>query len=577
MLAIDAKAFEQVFVKTPDAILALAHRTASRFVRVAMLGATEGSTPSPAESTGSRTGGEGRDSDDDDRIAWVDPGSYDLTPEIISMIPADLIRKHRMIPLQVKGRKLVVGLVNPLSVEARQELGRVLHSLDPEIVAISADDYAQAYVSLKLGLQDVKAKQKESSRGRQLIYATDLEKKAEKSQVVIGSEVISLFDRILLEAVDAGASDIHIEPDSNGVVVRYRVQGALYPLKEFISGGFAPALMTRIKVLAELDITDRRLPQDGRILVRAGNRELNLRVSTMAVARGEKAVLRIIDSSDAMRSMRQVFINPKMEKTVRSALAQPFGSIIVAGPTGSGKSSTLYAMLNERRVARQDTNIVTVEDPVEYLLQGVTQVPVLPRIGFGFSNALRGLMRQDPDVIMIGELRDPETTSMMIEAALTGHLVLTSIHGNTATAVIKRLEHLGTEPILLSQAVSLIIAQRLTRRLCPNCATEAEVAPALLENLVARKVVANARSQRLPRPVGCKSCNNTGFIGRIPVQETLFVDDVVRGALADGVGPTELLKKARERGCFTSFAESAAYLMARRLLSPSDAMLVVAD
>ena len=575
-LAIEAKAFEKVFVKTPDLILALAHRAATRFVRVSMLGTRQAEamplSPAPTPKTGKEKAVR-----DEDAIVWVDPASYELGPEIIGTVPIELIRKHRLLPLQIKGRTLVVGMVNPTSVEARQELQRVLHSSDPEIVAISADDFSQAYVSLKLGIDEARGKSKEGARSGQLVFATDVEKKTEKSQVVIGSEVIALFDRILLEGIERGASDVHIEPDANGVTVRYRVQGALYTRKEFISPGFAPAILTRIKVLAELDITDRRLPQDGRILVRLGNQELNLRVSTMVVARGEKAVIRIIDSADAQRSLRQIFSNPALEKTARSALAQPHGAIVVAGPTGSGKSSTLYGMLNERRMARKDTNIVTVEDPVEYLLQGVSQVPINPRVGFGFSAALRGLMRQDPDVIMIGELRDQDTTSMMIEAALTGHLVLTSIHGNTAPAVIKRLEHLGAEPVLLSQAVSLIVVQRLARKLCASCAVDAEVSPTLLENLVARKVVAGGAAVKLPRPVGCKACEGTGFAGRVAVQEVLAFDDAVRGALADGATPAVVMERARESGSFTSFAESAAYLMARRILSPTDALLVVAE
>jgi type II secretory ATPase GspE/PulE/Tfp pilus assembly ATPase PilB-like protein len=576
-LAIEAKAFEKVFIKTPELILALAHRAATRFVRVSMLGTRQTEAAPPLSPAPAPKSGKEKAVRDDDAVVWVDPASYELGPEIIGTVPIELIRKHRLLPLQIKGRTLVVGMVNPTSVEARQELQRVLHSSDPEIVAISADDFSQAYVSLRLGIDDARGKTKEGARSGQLVFATDVEKKTEKSQVVIGSEVIALFDRIVLDGIERGASDVHIEPDANGVTVRYRVQGALYTRKEFISPGFAPAIMTRIKVLAELDITDRRLPQDGRILVRLGNQELNLRVSTMVVARGEKAVIRIIDSADAQRSLRQVFANPALEKTARSALAQPHGAIVVAGPTGSGKSSTLYAMLNERRMARKDTNIVTVEDPVEYLLQGVSQVPINPRVGFGFSAALRGLMRQDPDVIMIGELRDQDTTSMMVEAALTGHLVLTSIHGNTAAAVIKRLEHLGAEPVLLSQAVSLIVVQRLARKLCASCAVDAEVSPTLLENLVARKVVAGGAAVKLPRPVGCKACEGTGFAGRVAVQELLVFDDAVRGALADGATPAVVMERARERGSFTSFAESAAYLMARRILSPTDALLVVAE
>jgi type IV pilus assembly protein PilB len=577
-LTIQSKAFEKIIIRSPDLILALAHRAAARFVRVAMLGAGPGEATEPDVTQPRSAPSAPHPRDEGDSISWVDPSSYEITDELLSMIPTDLIRKHRMLPLRLGKESLRVGMVNPLSVEARQELTRVLHSVDPEIVAISADAFSQQYLALKLAPDEVRTKVDKGGMSAKPLYSAELEKKLDKSQAVMGSEVIGLFDRILIEGVERGASDIHIEPDATGVIVRYRIQGALYQRKEYISLSYAPAILTRIKVLAELDITDRRLPQDGRILVRLGNQELNLRISTMAVARGEKVVIRIIDSSDATRSLHQVFINKSQEKMVRSALAQPFGAVIVAGPTGSGKSSTLYAMLNERRMSRKDTNIVTVEDPVEYLLQGVSQVPIAPRIGFDFNAALRGLMRQDPDVIMIGELRDPETTSTMIEAALTGHLVLTSIHGNNTAAVIQRLQHMGINPILLSQGLSLVVAQRLSRKLCVNCAVEAAVAPALADSLIARKVLPKGGgATKLPRPVGCPSCHNTGYAGRIAVQEVLTLDDAVRAKLAENAPPAELVKAARKTGCFTSFADAAAHLMTRRLISPSDALLVVAE
>jgi type IV pilus assembly protein PilB len=578
----------RIFRKNPEVCLALAKRVSARFVKLSMLGLQQAApagaaAPVPASPPPVARADAVREEDESpDRIGWVDVGSYTITEELLHMIPAQIIAKHRLLPLELHGRKLTIGMVNPRSVEALQELRRVLHSVDPHVVAISADGFSQAYVRLKLDGAGP-AKEKAAAEGKrgpqQLVYAVEQEKEADKAKLYIGHEVVGLLDRVIGEAVDRGASDIHIEPESAVVKVRYRVQGMLVERKEFIANSYAAPLIQRIKVLAELDTTERRLPQDGRIIAQLGRLELNLRVSTIPVARGEKAVIRIIDSADAMRPLHQIALNPTLEKSMRTALAEPFGAIVVAGPTGSGKSSTLYSMLNERRLARPDTSIVTVEDPVEYLLQGVTQVPVIPRVNFGFNLALKGLMRQDPDVIMIGELRDTDTTTIMVEAALTGHLVLTSIHGNHSTAVIQRLQHLGTNPVLLSQALSLIVVQRLAKRLCPNCAVEGEVAPALLENLIERRIVAPgaAAGIKLPRPKGCDSCDQTGYLGRVAVQEIMSFDDAVRNTLASGASPEELVAKAKERKRFYSFAQAASYLMARRVLSPGDALLIVAD
>ncbi len=586
-LSLPKAAVEALLKRRPGASLALAKRVAQRLVQLGLLGlrAAEPAVrepparePEPAPAPEARPAPrEPAPAHDPGAIRWVEVSSYPLTPEVLGVVPSPLIRKHRLLPLQVSGSRLVVGMVNPRSAEALQDLRRVLHTMDPEVVAISADDFNQTFVRLKLDAAAPAGPQASAQRAQQLSYAIDQQREAEKSQLVIGGEVIGLFDRILTEALDRGASDIHIEPDATGVKVRYRVHGTLVDRAEMIPASFASPLIARVKVLGELDITEHRLPQDGRIGAQLGRRDLNLRLSTMPVSRGEKAVIRVIDPADVMRPLHQIFLHPDLEKAVRAALADPYGAIVVAGPTGSGKSSSLYSMLNERRTARPDNAIVTVEDPVEYLVQGVTQVPIQPRVGFGFGVALRGLMRQDPDVIMIGELRDSETTTIMVEAALTGHLVLTSIHGNNAAAVIQRLQHLGTDPVLLSQALSIIVVQRLAKRLCPSCAVDAEVAPALLENLAARRIIARSSATKLPRPVGCPACHKTGYAGRIAVQEVLHLDDEIRVALASRATPAELIEKARERKRFASFAQSAAFFMARRLLAPADVLMVVAD
>ena len=573
-LMIERGRIERLLNGSPQIGLSLAKRISTQFVQLSVLGgqaiAAPAPQPAPAATPARAEPAEGI-------IPFEEVGSYNVTPELVEMIPSDLVRRHRVIPLEVRDKSLVIGMVNPRSVAALADLRRVLHGLDPQPVAISGDDFSQTFVRLKLDSSTGKAQRASAGRNMRIEYTADQKKNQEKAQLIIGDEAVGLLDRIVLEALDASASDIHIEPELSVVKVRYRVSGQMVERQEQIPASFASPLLTRIKVVAELDITERRQPQDGRIVAQAGNQQINLRVSTMAVVGGEKAVIRIIDPADVMRPLHQIFCQAETAKSVRETLAKPYGAIVIAGPTGSGKSSTLYSMLNERRTGRTDSNIVTVEDPVEYVLSGVTQVPVSARSGLGFPDVLRGLMRQDPDVIMIGELRDAPTAEIMVEAALTGHLVLTSTHGNNAMSVIQRLQHFGSDAVLLSQALATIIVQRLARRLCPRCATEGAVAPAMLDNLVARKIVSRAGTTALPRPVGCPACQQSGYLGRVPVHELLIFDDGLRGTLARGATPSELLEDAKERNRFASFAQSAAMLMARRQVAPGDALLVVAE
>ncbi len=574
VLVVEREDMAPLMGANPNLGVLMAKAIAGRFMRTCLLGARSSAVdlaPDPTPSSAPAPTPELKEG----QIPWVDAGSYDITPELLEMLPAQLIRNHRMLPLRLRGRKLTVGMVSPRSPVALADLRRVLQTVDPEVVAISMDDYSNAFVRLKLDQGEQRGQGAADARSGALTYKVEQRKEEEKKgQLIIGDEVIALFDRILLDAVKYGASDIHIEPDATGVRVRYRVSGTLIERDEFLADSYAAPIIARIKVLSELDITEHRLPQDGRISAQVGRRELNLRVSTMAISRGEKAVIRIIDPEDVMRPLHQIFLDPAVGKQVSAVLGEPHGAIIVAGPTGSGKSSTLYSMLNNRHTGRPDNNLVTVEDPVEYLLPGVTQVSVNPRVGMDFSTVLRGLMRQDPDVIMIGELRDKDTAAIMVEAALTGHLVLTSTHGNDAMAVIQRLLHFGLDPVIFSQAISCLVVQRLAGRLCPGCVEEREVAPALVESLVARKVVKREGATRLPTPVGCRNCNSTGYAGRVAVQEVLRMDDTLRGMLAEGAGQEALLREAVKRKKFTPFSRAAGYLITRRVLAPSDALLI---
>src|SRR5207253_1608071 len=277
-------------------------------------------------------------------------------------------------------------------------------------------------------------------------------------------------------------------------------------------------------------IAERRLPQDGRIGVTAGKREIDLRVSTLPANRGEKIALRILEAAGSTRALEQIFLEPGVLAAARKALNRPYGGIIIAGPTGSGKTSSLYALLNERKVTRPDTNIMMVEDPIEYRLAGVTQVQVNAAAGLGFAQVLRSMLRQDPDVIVVGEMRDEDTAQIALQAAMTGHLLLTSLHANHGLAALQRLENLGAGRALVAQSIHLVLVQRLVRKLCSACRKLEPPAPALLESLVARKIVDKGQ-QTLPRAVGCDACAGTGYVGRAAVVEALQITDAVREAI----------------------------------------------
>jgi type IV pilus assembly protein PilB len=587
VLTIRKDHFEQILAAVPSVAQALAKRLASRFMKAGVLGARAAGAPVAAAAAVDPTpsgmmraanapnppSGDTRKND----VRFVEVASYQIPPQTLELIPARLIQQHRLFPLELRGRTLVVGMVNPFALESRQELRRFLHNVDPEIVAISADDWAQACVRHKVQLgADKAAASAGGAVSSRFTYQAEQRKEQEKQQIIIGDEVVGQLDRIFNEALERGASDIHVEPDVAHVRVRFRVQGMIIDRKEVIPASFALPLIARVKVLAELDITERRLPQDGRIVAFQGRRELNFRVSTLPTARGEKAVIRVLDAAEVMRPFNQIFLDGQAADLVYQAISGGHGAVLVAGPSASGKSTTLYSLLNQRRLLRPDNNIVTVEDPVEYPFPGLTQVSVNPRAGLDYAAVLRSLLRQDPDVLVVGELREPASAGLALEAALTGHVVMATLHGSSVVAVLQRLEQYGLHATLLSQGLNAIIVQRLARRLCASCAREEEVGPALLDNLVARGLAPRGGGLKLPRAVGCDLCDKTGFLGRVAVVELLSLqDEQLRVALASGTSPAEILTRAAGTNHYIPIVRSAKLLMARKVLSPADALLAV--
>ena len=351
--------------------------------------------------------------------------------------------------------------------------------------------------------------------------------------------IVKLINALLTQAVREEASDIHLEIFEQRALVRFRVDGALRDVVE-PRRGLHPAMVSRLKVMASLDIAEKRLPQDGRIALRVAGRPIDVRVSTIPTAHGERVVLRLLDKQAGRLTLDALGMGEADRGAVDAIIQQPHGIFLVTGPTGSGKTTTLYAAL--QRLDRKTRNILTVEDPVEYELDGIGQTPVNPRIDMTFARALRAILRQDPDVVMIGEIRDLETAQIAVQASLTGHLVLATLHTNDAPGAVTRLADMGIEPYLLASTLSGVLAQRLVRKLCPACKTPHE------PDAAEQSLFAGRAPERLYRAVGCAACNFTGYMGRTGIYELLTVDDDLRSAIHDTTAERDLREKALARG-----------------------------
>ena len=575
-LTIGKEVMAQLLGKVAPFAHALARRTAMRSVQasVAALRGGHGTSPPPV-ATATPVVAAAPAPADDGSPRMVRVSAYEINDKLLQVIPARTIAMQRLLPLELRGKALTVGMVDPWNGPAQNELRRLLTTVDLQFVAISADDFNEAFVRLRIDPAVSNRQLAPVTTPESLQYEINVDEAPTKQVNVIGDEVVQLANRLICAAIDRQASDVHIEGEPTGVKVRFRVGGALQDWETLVAQSFAKGLVARLKVLAGLDITERRLPQDGRIGLRVGRREIDLRVATMPTLRGEKVVLRLFEAANMLRPLESIFVEPKTLAIVRAALDRPYGAIVVAGPTGSGKSSTLYACLNERKKSRPDTNTVTVEDPIEYRLGGATQVQVNHAVDLGFARILRGMLRQDPDVIMVGEVRDGDTAQLALEAAMTGHLLLTSMHANTAIAALQRLENLGCPRPLIAQSLALVLVQRLARKLCPRCVKTEVPPPLLLDSLAARGLADKAAPVPMPRAVGCGECNGTGWSGRVAVLEAFELKDNARNMLMAGTSLADIEKQAVDAGALLPFRRYAGVLMARNLIAPSEALLVV--
>jgi type IV pilus assembly protein PilB len=478
-------------------------------------------------------------------MEFVDLNEQPLDPEATKLIPEALARRHRVLALGYRGDTPIIGMANPSDVFAVDDL-RTLLGTDLHIVVCSAGQISE-YLSrvyrhdreTTLAAQTA-ASQTSAGDETRITELTDLH------AVVEDAPIVKYVNLILRQALQERASDIHIEPSADDLRIRFRIDGVLHEVTrspKAIQGG----VTTRLKVMASLDIAEHRVPQDGRITLTAGRREIDLRVATLPTVHGEKIVLRVLDKSSASLQLSQLGFLPSVEKRYEVAYRKAYGTILVTGPTGSGKSTTLYATLNA--LNSPERNLITVEDPVEYQLRGVSQVQVNPKAGLHFANALRSILRSDPDVVLVGEIRDRETAVIAIEAALTGHLVLSSLHTNDAAGTPMRLVEMGVEPFLVGSALDCVLAQRLARQLCENCFEEYSPTAEDLEliGFTEEDEPPNGKV-RFRRAVGCQACSRTGYRGRIALQELVLIDEILERAIIAHASNDDIQHLALEQG-----------------------------
>ncbi len=468
---------------------------------------------------------------------------FEVDTELLSQFPATPIFRHSLLPLKRDHGRVLVASADPFDFEAVDELSSMSGQILEPVLALHDDVVELIKDNLGVGGDTINelVSQREAEDGVELLEEVS-EEHGELADMAQTASVIRLVNELLIEALNQQASDVHIEPHETGLVVRYRVDGLLRlqsvppEINHFYS-----AIITRLKIMAHLNIAEKRLPQDGRIKLRITGREIDVRVSIIPMIYGEGIVLRLLDKERMVFRLENVGLNPEMLSTFRELIQAPHGIVLVTGPTGSGKTSTLYSALNE--IKDPETKIITVEDPVEYHSEGISQIQVNSRIGLTFANGLRSILRHDPDVVLIGEIRDGETANSAIQASLTGHLVFSTLHTNDSPSAFTRLVDMGVEPYLVASTVEAVLAQRLVRLLCDHCKRpyqpQIDKLPPDFPDL---------NISRLWEPVGCRHCRETGYAGRIGILELLVNDAVIRKLCTEHASSGQIRDYARKNG-----------------------------
>ncbi len=484
-------------------------------------------------------------------VPSINLAEFEIDPEVLKIIPKEVVTRHQVVPINKTGNTLIVAMADPSNIYAIDDI-KFITKYQIEVVVASEqaiaetiEKYYTSEVSFDEVMMDfVDGDDEELEFSEDVdedINILDLEKSAGEAPVV------KLVNLILLDAIRKNASDIHIEPYEKQLRIRYRIDGVLYevmkpPVK------LKSAITSRVKIMSNLDIAERRLPQDGRIKMKMGRgKEMDFRVSVCPVLWGEKIVLRLLDKSNLQLDMTKLGFEEQVLSEFKEQIYKPYGMILITGPTGSGKTTTLYSTLSE--LNKTTTNICTAEDPIEFNLFGINQVQMHDDIGLNFASSLRCFLRQDPDVIMVGEIRDFETAEIGVKAALTGHLVLSTLHTNDAPSSVSRMLNMGIEPFLVASSVNLIGAQRLVRQLCKDCREPIEVETDVLIELGVPPE--EAPDFQVMRGAGCRTCNNTGYKGRIAVYEIMIMSDELREFILNGASTLELKREAIRQGMKT--------------------------
>ena len=485
-------------------------------------------------------------------VPSINLAHFEIDGSVIKLIPADVARKYNILPVNKTGATITIAMADPTNVFAMDDIKFMTgYNVEPVVaselgIKAAIDNYYGTTSSLELKKVMEDLQQSESAD----LEVLDEDEEMNLDQLVDSTEeapVVKLVNLILTDAIKRGASDIHIEPYEKEFRVRFRIDGILYeimnpPLK------LKDAITSRMKILAKLDISEKRLPQDGRIKLKMKlnekNKELDFRVSVLPTLFGEKIVMRLLDKENLRLDMTKLGFEPESLVKFEEAIFKPWGMVLVTGPTGSGKTNTLYSAL--AKVNSPEVNIMTAEDPVEFNLPGINQVQMKEAIGLNFAATLRSFLRQDPNIILVGEIRDFETAEIAIKAALTGHLVLSTLHTNDAPSTINRLMNMGIEPFLVATSLLLIAAQRLAHRICSACKEPVEMTPQALLNLGYKKEEIGTFTVYKGR--GCDKCNNTGYKGRVALIEVMNIDDEIRELILSGGTAIDIKRKANEAG-----------------------------